>query len=402
AILPENRQTPVQEENVIKEPLEYDSELHMMRVAAKETTLDIVKAIISKTGDNENMIISPLTLYWSMSMIANGVTGEAQNELLSFLHILDKENGDINTINNSNGRFLDNLPYLDPQVTLKLANSIWVDKEFGIRPEFLSLMDGFYKAQTFRHDFSNEDVRTLINSWVSENTENLIPRLLTEHVDGPMTIINTMYFNAPWHIPFDPRNTTKENFTCSDGSVTAVDMMHHETMEAGLLKYPDVLLLNLRFGMGHYTMTFALPDPGVDLSSIISSLDLTALEQLAVRDNIDDTEVYIPKFSIQDSYNLNEPLNSLGVNGIFSPSTWNGLTDSKQNLYIAKLVHSATFSINEQGGEAAGSVGSQWSSGFGHVDPFEERIFRADRPFLFYITDNNWGLPIMIGCINKL
>ncbi|MDE5796773.1 MAG: hypothetical protein K2H75_06655 [Muribaculaceae bacterium] len=428
-ILPENPQIPVQEENVIKAPLEVDNDITALRVVQEAVTVDLVKTIIESSDRTENVVFSPFSIYTAMSMLANGTDGENLKEILDFLHITDQseelrertklfplfpptgqEEKALEFINRNNARLLGNIPYLDEAVTFKMANSVWTDTGFDISPRFTDIMTSAYNAPVFTHDFTTENVCELINTWVGEKTDNLIPQLMTEPLSGPLALTTAMYFKGLWNQPFEPQNTTKEAFTCSDGTEVTVDMMHHQKVKAYLGVAYGAHTLTLTFGNNLYYITFLLPVPGADIPQIVADLNLGKFRDwelsLAYDPGIDygETEVFLPKFSVKAEYDLCDILKALGVNGIFSPAQWNGLTDSKQPLCLRNAVHSTAFSIDETGSEGASSSGL--ALGGGHPmhrpDPLPERIFRIDRPFIFTVMEYNCTIPLLVGCINKL
>ncbi|MBD5311759.1 MAG: serpin family protein [Bacteroides sp.] len=422
-ILPENPQTPQQqEENGIKAPISPDNEINWLTLTQEATTVDLIKTIIGASERTENVVFSPFSIYTAMSMMANATDGDNLKEILAFLHITDQgeeirnrcasfpifppsgqEDKALEFINRNNARLIDNIPYLDADVTFKMANSVWTDNGFDIRPQFSDIMASAYKAPTFTHNFATENVCELINGWVSEKTDNLIPQLMTQPISGPLALTTAMYFKGLWNQPFDPQYTTKETFTCSDGSQVQVDMMHHQKVKAYLGEAYGGYTLTLTFGNNLYYISFLLPAPGADIPQIVEDLNLGKFQLWELVTEYGETEVFLPKFSVKANYDLCEILSSLGVNGIFSPTQWNALTDSTQPLYLQNAIHTTAFSIDETGGEGASSSGL--ALGGGHLGipvPLPERIFRVDHPFIFTVMEFNCDIPLLVGCINKL
>ncbi|MBD5311886.1 MAG: serpin family protein [Bacteroides sp.] len=424
-LMPENPETPVQESNEVKAPLKLDNDMIALIDTHRANAVDLIRTVIGSAGKTENVVFSPFSIYTSVSMLANATDGENLEEILAFLHITDQgkeiqerddlfplfppsgqEDKALEFLNRNNARLIDNIPYLDSGVTLKMANSVWTDNGFDIRPQFSDIMTTTYSAPTFTHDFSTENVADLINSWVSEKTDNLIPRLMTAPLDGPVALATAMYFKGGWNQPFDPANTSRQNFTCGDGTEVEVDMMHHSNVMAYMGEAYGGYTLTLTFGNSLYYMSFFLPVDEVNLTEVAESLSLGRFQYWHLATGrYGETEVDIPKFSVQADYDLRNILQTLGVNGIFSPSRWNGLTDSSEYLWVQQAVHSTAFSIDETGSEAASAGGL--TLGAGHPvhtipDPIPERIFRVDRPFIFTVMEHHCSIPLLVGCINKL
>merc|ERR1719369_1116951 len=75
-----------------------------------------------------------------------------------------------------------------------------------------------------------ESVET-INTWVSNKTHNLIQDLLTPGSithDTKLILLNAVYFNANWKLPFEQLFTVKSKFHVSKDLSVDVDMMFQE------------------------------------------------------------------------------------------------------------------------------------------------------------------------------
>ena len=68
--------------------------------------------------------------------------------------------------------------------------------------------------------------------------------------------------------------------------------------------------------------------------------------------------------------------------------------NGKKDLYIQAAVHKAFVEVNEEGTEAAAATGV--AMGLKSM-PFDMNVFRADRPFLFFIEDAASGLILFMG-----
>ncbi|CAL1300767.1 unnamed protein product [Larinioides sclopetarius] len=64
--------------------------------------------------------------------------------------------------------------------TLNYANTVLSHKEFSVKEEYKLLLETFFKALFQETDFINENEKTvkLVNQWVNEKTNNMIPKLL--------------------------------------------------------------------------------------------------------------------------------------------------------------------------------------------------------------------------------
>lgn len=125
---------------------------------------------------SKNFSVSPLSASMVLAMIANGTDQEVQTKIAGYLGT-----SDINALNELAEILLTELPKLDNQTELKLANSIWVNNQFKLTDSFSSLMNKEYEAIISYNDFKGNINKVIkdINKWCSTQTAGLIPDLLS-------------------------------------------------------------------------------------------------------------------------------------------------------------------------------------------------------------------------------
>ena len=76
-------------------------------------------------------------------------------------------------------------------------------------------------------DFSDEATTDLLNQWVSDNTNQMIPKLFTEKLDSNtlFVILNAVYFKGTWENKFDNKRTYKDDFKVSDSENISTNFM---------------------------------------------------------------------------------------------------------------------------------------------------------------------------------
>ncbi|XP_062986369.1 leukocyte elastase inhibitor-like isoform X3 [Elgaria multicarinata webbii] len=147
-----------------------------------------------------------------------------------------------------------------------------------------------------------------------------------------------------------------------------------------------------------------LPYKGKELSMIILLPDdiednSTGLEQLEKQLTLEklqewthpgkmysnnDVYVHLPKFKLEETYDLKSHLVALGVMDVFDSgkADLSGMSGA-QDLHVSKIVHKSFIEVNEEGTEAAAATATATFFCF----PREED-FNADHPFLFLIRHN--------------
>jgi serpin B len=110
-------------------------------------------------------------------------------------------------------------------------------------------------------------------------------------------------------------------------------------------------------------------------------------------------KVALPKFSFESRSDLNSALAAAGMPDAFDASLadFTGIADPAKTreapLYIAKAIHQANISVDEQGTTAAASTAILGETGGGP----ETRYFKVNRPFIFILRDVPTGAILFMG-----
>jgi len=355
------------------------------------------------TNTGDNVFFSPFSISSALAITYEGARGTTAEEIRSVFFFPSNETvlrqGFAVTnaaINQGNAGY-----------TLSTANALWAEKTFAFLPDYTSIAEQYYSANTTNLDFIGQADAShqTINAWVAERTNNKILNLLPQGSISPATrlvITNAVYFKGTWEKQFDPNLTTNAPFTKPDGTIVTASMMQ-QTDEAAVYPYTetsDLQMLTLPYTATNGTglsMVILLPK-GNNLSTIDSYLDpanLSALEQSASSRRV---MVYIPRFKIESQYSLKDTLSTMGMPTAFSTTADFSGMDGKQDLYISDVIHKAYIEVNEQGTEAAAATGvvMEAAAVYPEVPP---TVFRADHPFLFLIQDNNTGIILFEGVV---
>ena len=129
--------------------------------------------------------------------------------------------------------------------------------------------------------------------------------------------------------------------------------------------------------------------PGRDgMAALEESLTAEMLEEW--QQGMYDTEitVSIPKFETKTHYNLIPKLQDLGITLIFDGGDFSGISDTY--MFVSKAVQDAYVNVNEEGTEAAAVTTIV-------IKESEPLTFTADRPFLFFIQDDESGAILFMG-----
>lgn len=361
-----------------------------------EFALDLYRQLIGET--NQNVILSPFSISSALAMTYAGAREDTETAMAGTLHnTLSQER-----FHSAFGRLTDQFDPGGPQVghELNVVNRLWGQEDYAFLPEFLQTTGENYGAEMGRVDYigNTDGARQTINDWVQEQTHNKIKDLLppgSVNVLTRLVLTNAIYFRGTWLNQFEMQLTRNANFVNEDGQQTVVQMMFQQATFPyaeiiGDTDLPDCQVLRMPYEDGNLSMLLLLPSG--DLSSLEQALTVNALEKcIASLDKI-RLDVGIPKFTIDCEFNLNNPLQTLGMSEAFNPMTadFSGIT-GEDALYIQNVVHKAFIGVTEAGTEAAAATGVVM--GFTSVPP----PFRADHPFLYFILDDQTGSILFMG-----
>lgn len=369
------------------------SELRVSAPFADKTSqfaFDVSKAVIAEEGQAKNVFISPLSLHIALGMIQNGANGQTAQEIQKTLKL------DAQTLAEANKTYqnlIENLPGVDPEVTLTLANSVWYRNTFSVETPFQDLLKQSFKADVTAQDFNDPATLGKINGWASQKTNGKIPKVIDQiQPDNVMFLLNALYFKGDWKTQFKSEQTIDSPFKLASGATTTVRMMRLNT-ELKRAFRSTYTAFELPYGSDKFSMTVLLPTENSTAEALINSLSSTEWSQLQQVMTSGTIDIGLPKFTLSYDINLNKALSALGMPTAFTDAAdftninkQGGLTLSfvKQNTFVA---------VDEKGTEAAAVT-------TGGVSVTSMPIpTLCNRPFVFVIHEKTTGTILFVGKI---
>ncbi len=348
-------------------------------------------------GDDENFMVSPLSLSMALAMTSNGAAGETKSAIREALELGAYPDEDVNGYYK---KLKEALLKTDPSTKLSIANAIFTNKHIEIKRDFINTNRSFYDATVKPVDFN--DLRTvgIINGWASDNTNGLIEQVIdkTDPMDL-MYLLNAIYFKGIWTTEFDPKETSKKPFTTASGVRTNVDMMH-QTAKFNYMADEILQLVQLPYGNEAFSMMVMLPTEGKGLNDLIKATRQDGYWSNS-RSRLREAEVVLslPKFKTTYSKKLNDVLAKMGMGLAFTNSAdFSGMSDHTAKIDFVK--QDTYISTDEVGTEAAAvtTVGIMVTSL--PIEP-ERVVFNANRPFLYLIQENSTGAILFMGAVKN-
>lgn len=289
-------------------------------------------------------------------------------------------------------------PTTDPGVDLTVADAFFVRNDFPIYPDYVDYLASYYQADYDQLDFDSPQAVDIINGWCNQKTHGLIPRIIDEITSEQMAfLLNAIHFRAPWTQEFSKEATKGEAFTKADGTQTTLPMMH-QTNNFPYAETADYQAISMPFANGAYAMTFVLPKAGGSASLLLAQQNIYEFNCLqdSLAKSVEHVDVTLPRFEASSDHNdLIKQLGALGVERIFTDQA--ELTNiSSKSLFVSAMKQKARIKVNEEGCEAA-AVTVATASTTAYEGPKVIKTFRADHPFLYFITEQSTGLIFFAG-----
>lgn len=352
----------------------------------------------------ENVFISPFSVAIALSMAHNGALGATA---ASFAKALALPGGvTLDQVNEANKQLITALETADPDVQLAIANALWARKGVNFRAPFINANTDNYDATMTALDFRDEaGCLEVINNWCSEKTRGKITKILNKiDPNAILYLMNAIYFFGPWQEPFEEMMTDEETFTCGDGTTKQHPLMWNNS-EFPYFEGAGFQAVSLPYGNGRLSMKVFLPDEGVDFGEFQKTLTATNWGDWLTNFRSKKGVVRLPKFKLEYEITLNTALKALGMDIAFSDAAdFGAVADLNVNgvpvdgFHISEVKHKTFVQVNEEGTEAAAvtSVGMAFCTSISVEQPFH---FKADRPFVFTIVDDETGTVLFIGSI---
>nr|B4USX2.1 RecName: Full=Serpin B10 [Otolemur garnettii]ACG64313.1 serine proteinase inhibitor, clade B, member 10 (predicted) [Otolemur garnettii] len=285
---------------------------------------------------------------------------------------------------------------------LKTANGIYGEKTYPFHNKYLEEVKTYFGAEPQSVNFveASDQIRKEINSWVESQTQGKILNLLPDDsVDSTtrMILVNALYFKGTWEHQFLAQNTTEKPFRINETTSKPVQMMSmKEKLHVFHIEKPQATGLQLYYERRDVSLFILLPEDLGGLEQLEKAITYEKLNEWTSADMMElyDVQLSLPKFKLEESYDLKSTLSSMGMSDAFNPSKadFSGMS-LERNLYLSNIFHKVFVEINEEGTEAAAGTGSE--VGFRIKYPSIE--FNVDHPFLFFIRHNKTNSILFYG-----
>ncbi|XP_057554435.1 serpin B3-like isoform X3 [Hippopotamus amphibius kiboko] len=377
--------------------------------------IDLFKQI--RRSKEENIFYSPFSITSALAMTSLGARGQTASEIEKVLHfneITGNTRGGatrdpVEKSGNVHHQFQNLLTELKKPrdaYELKVANRLYAEKEFPFLQGYMDNVRKFYLAAVESADFVHaaEESRKMINSWVESQTNKKIKDLFPKNsfsTDTVLVLVNAVYFKGQWKQKFEKKNTVEETFWLNKDTRKSVQMMKQTNLfNFTSLEDMQVKILEIPYKGKELSMVVLLPDEVDGLQKLEDQLTAEKLIEWTSPQNMKEglVDLQLPRFKVEESYDLKATLGALGMVAAFSPqdADFSGMSGGR-DLVVSKVVHKSVVEVNEEGTEAAAATGIEIIGRSGRIPV----TFHCDHPFLFFIKHNKTNTILFYGRVSS-
>ncbi|XP_049708854.1 serpin E3 [Elephas maximus indicus] len=221
-----------------------------------------------------------------------------------------------------------------------------------------------------------------------------------ESAFAQLVLVSSMSFQSTWQKRFST-DTQLLPFTCAEGLVLQVPMMY-QVAEVNYGQFQDpvgqqVGVLELPYLGSTASLFLVMPrDKDTPVAHIEPHLTASIIHIWTNSLRRTRMDVFLPRFRIQNHFNLKSILNSWGVTYLFDPLKANLKGISGQDgFYVSEATHRAEIEVLEEGTKASAATALLL------FKRSQIPMFKADRPFIFFLREPNTGFVFSIGRVSN-
>ncbi len=371
----------------------------------------------ASAADDENVVLSPVSVYMALALSAACASGETADELYAALGVPRE------TVQAEFSDFYRSLTATyeddrgDPIAEVALGNSIWVNQGTPTKEACIRTLAEKYSCYSFAADFCNNcgGANKAVREFVKEQTRGLIDRDFELSQNTLFALINTLYLREIWNDCGAELPLTEEPyaFAQADGTVRSSPLMVSDY--AAGRAYEGENFTSFYAATAHgYRLNFLVPKDGFSAKDVFIEANLNALADADYRaaDEESNTFYYtrclFPCFEAEFDGVVNGLLQEMGVARFFrDPGLYaDGCqfdTLTEEEVYCETVRHVAKLEVGRRGieGAAVTVVGMDKAT----AEPPERKevfeTFPVDRAFAFVLTDR-YGVTLFSGIVGKI
>lgn len=331
--------------------------------ATNEFSIKLLKQLAAQNEDKDIMF-SPLGIVYSLEILSNGADGETRQLIQQTLGLDSFQLSDMNAVSSmmmtTHGMGGVDKKTRANKATLNTSNLFRYNNKHEINPDFL---------KTISHDYSAK----------CQPVEDFRSRAAE--------LVNTLIFNGAWAKGFWTDHTKPDTFYISKDKFTIVDMMYLSDNQEHLryTQSADYSILSMPY-IGSFCMDVLLPYEDRTVEDVLNGLTMEKYNNsIKTLMKCGVVEVFFPKFRSKSQIDFNPALKTMGLTAIFSDNANFSLIDDEP-IALDNIKQDIEFDLDEEGTHVEAVTTSALIT-VGESSNPDKVVFRANRPFVYFIRD---------------
>lgn len=375
----------------------------------------LTQSLVDKYGNEENIVISPISVYMALALACECAEGETRQEILDAVGVtyseVERFTKMIYAVSNREFSQINAVGLSEVVGREELNNSIWLDDAVPFIESGVNKLANVYHADVFQTSFANSEGEKLINQYIENKSRGLIDGDVRLSPETYFVLMNTLYLKDMWNDVGNDLSLTKEKiyFQNSDGSTTYTALLEGYYNDGNIYDGDRFESFYTRTEHG-FKLYFFLPDEEWSVQQIFTAEKIAEVLSIKNWGSVDDenklihhTRVLFPEFEADFSEDIRGTLSEeFSITTLFDPLACDMSNITPMQVYCGGVIHKATLTVDKKGieGAAVTAMGMCGSAGPGEYENVYHD-FVVSGAFGFVLTDS-YGTVLFSGIINTI
>jgi serpin B len=346
---------------------------------------------------NDNALISPASLGFSLALLDQGASPEVEKELSNLLQMAGVNKTQLAI---SSRLLRENFlkATTNTGFQLDIAQSVWVDRRVTVGADFLRVAQNAFSSEVKLCNFSNQKTSADMNAWAAAKTHGKITSVPIPNATDdrlPTVLLNAVYFHDGWKQIF-PAHLTHPDVFNGKARATKPLFMSQE-LKTSYANSRGVEHVTLAYRDGAFVMDLILPHNAWDLEKWIMGAKTRSYGSSVAQLKPELLDLKVPRFEFSTANQLTTDLEAIGLKRARHLGAFPGIAPA---TYLSDVTQKTYIRVDEEGTEGAAvtSIAVTMSK---HEPPKTIKVV-FDRPFFFAIRHQQTGALLFLGTIWNL
>lgn len=366
----------------------------------------------SDDSENQNISISPLSIYMALSLAVECTSGTTRDELLGLLDLsyddvyqysktlFEQSTQERVALGNSRGEI---------KSRELVTNSLWFEKTLPYKQECIDRLANNYYCYSHAVDFKNnsKEIINIVSDFIKEKTYGLIDHKGAYNSQTTMVLLNTLYIKDIWNNEGELALTEKMNFKNSDGSITNIEFLRGLSYPGRVQQFDDFDTFYTKTSSG-FKMKFLLPRGNKTVKEVFNKENIDTINKLKDYQSFDEpnntkyyTNCLFPQFESSCAVDLTKFFkNQYNIIHLFTDADFSSFAE--HDMAVSSIIHKTKLKVERKGIE--GAAITEMMVGESAILPEQKEIyetFTLDRSFGFILTDPQ-DVILFSGIVNNI